>query len=295
MSTTMTDGGPAGSSDWAKTEVMKDWDDPEIVQGWSQWHDAWSVHTEALTAAIVEGLDPRPGARLLDLACGTGEPAITLARAVGPTGSVVATDLSRGTLTAAREQIQRHGLEGRVTVREADMEHLPFADGEFDGVSCRLGIMFVPDVGRALREVRRVLRPGGRASFVVWGSPMDQGWSGAMLRTFSQHVEIPGCAVGVPTPWRFADAGPLADALAEAGFTEVTEERRAVTMPWPGDGADFWEYVRATAAPARQVLRENPPEVMRTAIREVIAAWDGFRIGDHLEMPGSIGVATGRR
>jgi SAM-dependent methyltransferase len=220
---------------------------------------------------------------------------MTLAGAVGPTGSVVATDLSPNTLAATREQVRRAGLGDRVEVRVADMERLPFDDGEFDGVSCRLGIMFVPDVQRALLEIRRVLRPGGRASFVVWGSPMDQGWSGTMMATFGRYVELPGCVVGVPTPWRFADAGPLAEALSAAGFEDVVEDRRAVEMPWPGDGADFWQYVRATAAPARQVLRENPLEVVETAVADVIAAWETFRVGDRLVMPGSIGVASGRR
>lgn len=233
--------------------------------------------------------------QVLDLACGTGEPAITLARAVAPDGSVTATDLSEHTLVATREQVRRSGVADRVAVRRADMEALPFDDGAFDAVSCRLGLMFVPDVALALSEIRRVLRPGGRAAFVVWGSPMDQGWSGTMLRTFSNHVELPGCALGVPTPWRFAEDGSLAQVLGAAGFAGVAEERRAVEMPWPGDGADFWEYVRATAAPAREVLRENPPEVMNPAITEVTAAWDGYREGDRLVMPGSIGVGSARR
>lgn len=283
------------ASDWAKQEVMKDWDDPEIVKGWLQWHDKWALHTEALTRAIVEVLEPRPGMQVLDLACGTGEPAITLAQAVAPDGSVTATDLSEHTLAATREQVRRSDVADRVAVRRADMEALPFDDGAFDAVSCRLGLMFVPDIALALSEIRRVLRPGGRAAFVVWGSPMDQGWSGTMLRTFGNHVELPGCALGVPTPWRFAEDGSLAQVLDAAGFAGVAEERRAVEMPWPGDGADFWEYVRATAAPAREVLRENPPEVMDPAITEVIAAWDGYRQGDRLVMPGSIGVGSARR
>src|SRR5439155_5325472 len=114
-----------------------------------------------------------PGLDVLDLASGTGEPALTLAPLVLPGGTVTATDLLPEILAVAEEQAAQ---QGRANLRcgVADAGDLPFADASFDRVTCRFGVMFFPDVPRALREVCRVLRPGGRAAFTAWGPAAEQ-------------------------------------------------------------------------------------------------------------------------
>src|SRR5579875_3317494 len=142
----------------------------ESAAPWRAWQEQMAYLSRAATELIVRIARVRPGLRVLDLASGAGEPALALAAAVAPDGHVVATDLVPDMLGAVEQLAHARGLT-TLSTQPADMEALPFPDGSFDVVTCRFGIMFPPDVDRALREVRRVLVPGGRAAFVVWGPP----------------------------------------------------------------------------------------------------------------------------
>src|SRR5207244_6168346 len=104
---------------------------------------------------------------VLDVACGAGYPALAAAVAVQPEGRVVATDISQQMVIATRRRATALGLDN-IEVVEMDAEHLQFGDAVFDAVTNAYGLMFCPDVGRALSEAHRVLKPGGRAAFVSW-------------------------------------------------------------------------------------------------------------------------------
>lgn len=122
----------------------------------------WVERTLALAAL-------QPGQRLLDVACGTGAVTHQAARIAGPTGQVVGLDISPEALAVARSV---NGQNGGATIewREGSADSLPFADGSFDAVTCQLGLMFFPDRVAALREMRRVLAPGGRLALMTWGA-----------------------------------------------------------------------------------------------------------------------------
>lgn len=122
----------------------------------------------AVTEALVEYSCPLPGMKVLDLASGTGEPAITIAECVGPTGSVTAVDQSAELLRIAEERAKNKELDN-VSIRRADAHSLPFADKTFDLATCRFGVMFFTEARQALTELRRVLKPGSRACFAAWG------------------------------------------------------------------------------------------------------------------------------
>src|SRR5207248_3148605 len=113
---------------------------------------------------LVDRLDPRPGERILDVACGTGAATRLLAERVGPTGQVVGLDVNAGMLAAARAAVTNPVVEWH----EANAQALPFADGAFDAILCQLGLQFFPDRPLALREMRRVLAPGGRLALACW-------------------------------------------------------------------------------------------------------------------------------
>ena len=134
--------------------------------------DKWKAKSAALGRSVTEGLveyaRARPGMQVLDLASGTGEPAITLAGIVGSQGHVTALDLSSELLRIASDRARKRGLNN-ITFQEADAHALPFADKAFDLATCRFGVMFFKDVTHALRELARVLRPGARACFAAWG------------------------------------------------------------------------------------------------------------------------------
>ena len=151
-----------------------------------KWKAKSAAMGGAVTDALVEYSRPLPGMRVLDLASGTGEPAISLAQRVGPQGSVTAVDQSSELLDIAAERARNKKLSN-FTTQQADAHQLPFAGQSFDLATCRFGVMFFSDAERALAELRRVLKPGARACFAAWG-PMEQPYWQTTMKIVHRHV-----------------------------------------------------------------------------------------------------------
>ena len=179
---------------------------------WQKWNHKFVIQTRAATELVVQGAQVVSGMKVLDLASGTGEPALSLAKVVGPQGRVMATDLVPQMLEAARQNAAAEGLDN-IEFRVADAESLPFADGEFDRVTCRFGIMFFPDIPKALAEIRRVLKPAGRGCFAVFGSLQENPLFAVSLGPFLKRVKMPPPPPDAPHIFRFADETKLANAL----------------------------------------------------------------------------------
>ena len=244
--------------------VRSEWADRAAA--WRRWAAPWAAQTRAATELIVAMGRVVPGARVLDLASGPGEPALTLARLVGATGHVVATDIAPAMLAAAQEQAAAQGLTN-MAFEAANAQNLPFASASFDVVTCRFGIAHVPDYQQALGEIRRVLRPGGRAAFVVWG-PRDRNPYFTLVDEVLAPYPAPAPApTRGPGPFTFAEAGSLRRALVAAGFGDVDEEARQVTLTWPGSVDSAWQGRREMSASATALLASLTP-----AERDSIAA-----------------------
>src|SRR6266404_4031283 len=151
-----------------REHLHQEWTGDKTVAAWRKWHAQIAAFTRGATEAILESAHLRPGMRVLDLASGVGDPALSIAAEVAPSGRVTATELGLGMISLAEELARKKSL-ANIEFREANAESLPFADASFDVLSCRFGIMFFPDLAKALRECLRVLKPGGRAAFVAWG------------------------------------------------------------------------------------------------------------------------------
>lgn len=222
-----------------RKHVLDNWTSDPTIAAWRRWHGKIAIQQRAISEALIAAASINAGQRVLDLASGTGEPALTIARAVGGTGRVVGTDVSEGMLEVAREFARRDGIEN-VEFVYADAESLPFEDGSFDVVTARMGVMFFIDVAQSLREVRRVLRPGGMAAFSAWGPWVDSSMFHAFLEPFARRASPPDPPPGAPHPLRFAVVGTLSAALREAGFSDVEEETRVFPAPWKGPPEEHW-------------------------------------------------------
>ena len=261
-----------------------------------KWKAKSAAMGSAVTEALVEYARPVAGMAVLDLASGTGEPAISLARSVGPTGSVVAADQSADLLEIAAERA-RHKKLGNLITKQTDAHKLPFADHTFDLATCRFGVMFFADVVGALTELRRVLKPGARACFVAWG-PIEQPYWQTTMKIVHCHVGGSILEPGGANPFRFSAPGSLSDALRAAGFQDVEESTRNLPWVWPAAGAEdadgVFAYACAVSVPFRPML-DRVPEAMWPWIRaEAREAIERYRVGNEIRFGAEIVMASGR-
>jgi SAM-dependent methyltransferase len=236
-----------------------------------QWHLAGTapeIYAEHLVPAVFAPWAPvlldaaavGIGHTVLDLACGTGVVAAAAAERVGPSGAVTGVDINPGMIAvAARTQGVRWA--------QADAARLPFPDGGFDRVLCQAGLQFVPDRLGALREMRRVLRPGGRVALLVWRA-LHHSSGFAALADALQAVVGPEAAAVMRAPFVFADdPRPLVTLLDSAGFGDVDVQARAGTVRF-GSVEAFVRCQRAASPLAAHVdVRHEPDLIAYVAAR----------------------------
>ncbi len=273
-----------------KEMMRQDW--KMAAGGWRKWNQKLTAQGRPVTEALVRAVGARPGLNILDLASGAGDPALSLARAVAPRGHVTATDLVPEMLEVAQEKAHLEGLTN-LSIKQADPEALPFAEGSFDAVTCRFGIMFFPDVGKALREVWRVLRPGGRAVFVAWGPPEQNPWLSTPMGLVMKYAGLPPPPPGMPHPFNFGAPGLLAEALKKAGFANVREEALSLAGTWEGSPREGWEMMREVAAPVRKALKMIPPDREKAMVAEILADFGRFHDGVRAKFPMAVNLGTG--
>jgi SAM-dependent methyltransferase len=247
-----------------------DWGTSFRLTAAEKWKAKSAAMGRQVTEALVDYAQPQPGMRILDLACGTGEPAITIATRIAPTGHVTALDLSADLLVVATDRARDRGLTN-FSVQQADAQKLPFPDQQFDLATSRFGVMFFADTIRALRELHRVLKLGARACFAVWG-PKEQPYFDSTIGTVHRHVGGPLLAPGGPDPFRFSRSGSLSEALSKSGFASPQEETRTVPWSWPGPAEEAWEQQRAIATPFLPLFERVPAEDWPSINAEVHAA-----------------------
>jgi SAM-dependent methyltransferase len=258
-----------------------------------KWKAKSAAMGRAVTEALVEYSRPVPDMHILDLASGTGEPAISLAEKVGPHGHVSALDLSGDLLDIAQKRAEQRGL-ANLSFHVADAQSLPFPAQSFDLATCRFGAMFFGDINKALEEVSRVLRRGARACFSVWG-PFEQPYWRSTMGVVVQHVGGPAIPPGGQDPFRFSRPGSLSSRLDHAGFTQVEEISRSLPWPWPGPPEELWEQAQAVAAPFRALLDRVPPERWPLVTSDVLAEIRKYADADGVHFEAVVNMVSGTK
>ncbi len=258
-----------------------------------KWKAKSAAMGQPVTDALVEYAQPRQGMRVLDLASGTGEPAISLAARVGAEGHVTALDISAELLEVAAQRADTRGLTNFAT-QQADAHSLPFPADSFDLATSRFGVMFFRDPVAALRELRRVLRPGARACFLAWGLFEQPYWQ-TMMGVVHRHVGGPLLAPGGADPFRFSQAGSLSGVLRAAGFNDIAEEARTLPWTWPGPVEEVWEQAQAVAVPFRPLLERVPAEQWPRIHAEVHAAVRKYSDGQQVAFGATVVLASGKK
>jgi len=275
------------------SESAPNWGNQYRLVASEKWKAKSAAMGTPVTNALVDYAQPRPGMKVLDLASGTGEPAISLALAVGEQGHVTALDLSADLLQIAQKRADARSLTN-FTTQQGDAHSLPFADNSFDLATSRFGVMFFRDPELALRELQRVLRPGARACFLAWGS-FDQPYWQSMMGVVHRHVGGDLIEPGGPDPFRFAESGSLSKILRDAGFHDVVEETKTPPWAWPGPAEEVWEQNRAVAVPFRAMLDRVPDHQWPQIHAEVLKAVSKYSDGENIAFGASVVLASGRK
>jgi SAM-dependent methyltransferase len=270
-----------------------DWGTQYRLVAAEKWKTKSAAMGQSVTDALVEYAQPAPGMQVLDLASGSGEPAISLASRVGRHGHVTALDLSADLLEIAAKRARARELNN-FTTQQADAHSLPFPDDSFDLATSRFGVMFFRDPGLAFRELRRVLRPAARACFLAWG-PFDQPYWQSMMGVVHRHVGGPLLQPGGPDPFRFAAPGSLSEILRSAGYNAVEEETKTLPWTWPGPVEEVWEQAQAVAVPFRPMLERVPEDQWPQIHAEVHAAVRPYSDGEKIAFGASVVLASGKK
>jgi len=256
--------------------------------GWdlaaADYEALWQAQLAPAHQALMALAAPRPGEQVLDVACGTGLIALAAAEAVGPQGRVLGTDLSEHMVDAARERAAQRGLR-QLGFARMDAEQLALPDGGFDLALCALGLMYVPDPAQAMREMRRVLRPGGRMVLAVWGERARCGWS-AVFPIVDDEVRSEVC----PLFFRLGQQDALARLCAEAGFERIVQQRMASTLHYAdGEEACGAAFVGGPVALAWSRFGD---ETRSRVQARYLAAIEPWRVGGGYRVPGEFVVVA---
>jgi ubiquinone/menaquinone biosynthesis C-methylase UbiE len=267
---------------------------------WQVAGNAAEIYERALVPAVfsawaplvVDLADPRPGVRVLDAACGTGVIARLVARRVGPTGEVVGLDVNPGMLAVAATTSTEPATTARIRWQEASATKMPLPDAAFDIVYCQLGLQFFPDRPAALREMFRVLVPGGRLGLMVWrGIDHSPGFL-VLADALARRVSAEAAGI-MRAPFGLAEAEELRRLIAAAGFGDITISSVPGTVRFPSVERFVQDYV--AGSPLAAHVAKVSDEARAALIREVGDTLKPYVAGGTLTFPIEAHLASAKK
>ncbi len=262
------------------------------AEGWRARREQFGLASMPVSTRMIDAVAPQPGHALLELAAGIGDLGFLAAELVEPGGTVICSDFSPEMLTNAQERAAELGLDN-VRFKQIDAESIDLDAGSLDGVLCRWGYMLMADPSAALRETRRVLKPGGRLALAAWTGADENLWSALPGRELVRRGLMERPDPQAPGQFAWADGRRIEAFLTDAGFVEDLEiERVAFTLAYPSF-AEWWATQRDLSSAFRETVDGLDPgtldEVM-AAVREAAAPFEAGA-GGALEIPAATWVA----
>ncbi len=239
-----------------------------------------------MAANLIQAAALRPGERVLDVACGTGVVTRIASQQVGDSGTVTGLDINPGMLAVARATTP----DSPINWHEESAESMSLADASFDVVLCQMGLQFVPDKHAALREMRRVLAPGGRLILNLPG-PTPRPFT-ILAASLARHVG-PEAAGFVNQVFSLHDTTEIQNLIADAGFHDVSVRADTASLRLPPPAEFLWQYAYST--PLANALAQADDERRGALESEVVAKWQEFVADGALMLETRVATATARK
>lgn len=259
--------------------------------GWDKaardYEAGWRAQLEPAQSLMLEMTALRPGERVLDVACGTGLVSFRILDAVGETGAVVGTDISGEMVETARSLAAERGIRN-ATFGRFDAEAMTLEEADFDAAVCGLGLMYVPDPSKALGEMLRLLKAGGRAAAAVWGARNKCGWAD-VFPIVDARVASQVC----PLFFQLGTKDSLARCFAKAGFTDVRFERLEVELAYASDEEALLAAFRG--GPVALAYSRFDDSTREAVHAEYLRSIESYRDGAGYRIPGEFVAAVGVR
>lgn len=274
-----------------KATTRQQWQD--AADAWNAWSGFLAAWLGPATEAMLDMAEVGPSSIVLDVAAGAGQQSLVAARRVGASGRVLATDISPDILDYALENARIEGLDNIETL-EADGEDLDLPSGSFDAAISRVGLIYFPDQQRALANIMRALKPGGRFAAIVYSTPEKNGFFSRPVSIIRERAKLPPPAPGQPGPFSLGAPGTLGAALQRAGFHDVEERVIDAPVVLP-TAADCLRFERESFGALHQMLSGLGPQAQESVWAEIGAALADFETADGFKGPCELVVAVGTK
>jgi SAM-dependent methyltransferase len=275
--------------------------DLEVINRWTGSAPYWEKHREIIgemfapiTQALVEDGQIGGGQKVLDIATGPGEPALSLAAVVGPLGKIVGIDPIPEMVAGARRAAERLGLQN-TQFEVAGADQLPFPDDVFDAVISRFGVMFFPSPVDGIREMLRVLKPGKRLALAVWHSVESNPFFYSMSRVIDQYFDSPALPPDAPDAFRFASRGKLQEVVREAGIAAPTERLVQCKIEAAISVEDFWTLRIEMSEKLREKIAALSGDRLAEVRRRVIEGLSEYSRDGGMSFPSEVLVVSGTK
>jgi SAM-dependent methyltransferase len=263
-----------------------------LSHSWEEWDEAIMAQLGPISVEMISHLNVANGRDHLDIASGTGEPGISIARLM-PEGQVVLTDISREMLEVAVRRASAQGVTN-VATQVCSADELPFRDFSFDSVSIRLGYMFFPDPSKATTELIRVLKPGGRICASVWAGPDDNPWITLPMSAIASEVELAPLDPDSPNMFRCSAPGYVVTLFETVELTEVVEWDVHVELAM-SSSEECWRFMSEHMSLVSTALKRVDPRTRQRIANRVKDDVANFEKGGSIRIPGLARCTVGTR
>jgi ubiquinone/menaquinone biosynthesis C-methylase UbiE len=255
------------AADLYRINQRNNWDG--VAKGWKKWWKTFEKGGQKVSDKLVELAGVKSGQRVLDIATGIGEPALTACRKIGGSGYLLATDISPQMLAIGRERARHAGLNN-IEFKEGDAATVALPSLSFDAALCRWGLMFLPSLSDALENIRRSLVSSGKFAAAVWAEPAKVPQLNIAMSIVRQYLELPLPPTDTPGPFSLADFNKLKNFLVGAKFNDVKSEKIRVTFEFDS-AEDYVRFTQDIAAPVNMMLANETAE-KRAEIWDIVTA-----------------------